>query len=219
MIISKSWRGNFLSWTMACGKLMSCPKGGSYRWFRLKDQFFDHAACAEPDHHRHPQVTLFPQTNRSNHKSLSISSSGCRITGFTILLTAVGISHTFANRGDPPWYIVHFWAPHVEATLRSGGGWANAAYRHDTGFGNRGGGAAREGLTTRPLAVAMASCLLHTPSTARKKTHLLVESSWQDLEFAKNRAIDKLCLGRYGRLHHHVLQKGRSSAKHIQGII
>ena len=40
----------------------------------------------------------------------------------------------------------------------------------------------------------------------------------QDLEFAKNRAIDKLCLGRYGSLHHHVLQKGRSSAKHIQGI-
>ena len=59
---------------------------------------------------------------------------------------------------------------------------------------------------------------LPTPNLAQKKDPdgihiLLAESSSQDLEFAKNRAIDKLCLG-----HHHVLQKGRPSKKHIQGI-
>ena len=176
----------------ACGKLMSCPISGSYRWFRLKDHLFDHATCAEPDHHRHPQV-----------------NTRCRSTGFTILLssvTSVGIWHTFATLGDPPR------AQNVEAPLRRGRGWANAAYRDDARFGNGGGGAAGEGPTTRSLGSCMASCdcwyvyrsyLLPTPNLARKRpgwnSQLLAESSSQDLEFAKNRAIDKLCLGRYGR--------------------
>ena len=62
------------------------------------------------------------------------------------------------------------------------------------------------------------------PKIGRKKTpgwnsHFLAESSSQDLEFAKNRAIDKLCLGRYGRFAPPcVPQKGTPSAKHLQGI-
>ena len=121
-----------------------------------------------------------PQTNRSKHKLLSISSSSCHQI-LPTSVTSVGISHTFANRGGPPWYIARFSAPHVEATLCRGRGWGNAAYRHDARFGNRGGGAAWEGLT-RPLAVAWPVVIAlyvgsYLPQVRpEKKTHLLVET-------------------------------------------
>ena len=93
--------------------------------------------------------------HRSHCPQKKDQNTSCRITGFTILLTSVtsvGIWHTFATLGHSTS------APHVEAPLRRGRGWANAAYRDDARFGNRGGGAAWEGLTTRLLGSCMASC-------------------------------------------------------------
>ena len=65
--------------------LQACPISGSYRWFRLKDHFFDHATCAEPDHHS-------PQKKDQN-------TSCIKLPHYRI--------HHFAKFSYFSWYLTH----------------------------------------------------------------------------------------------------------------